>query len=107
MAGINDFLGGAIATGYAVAGLFFLKFYFRTGERLFVLLCAALWLLGSTRVFMVMARDFSENHWLFIVRLIAYLVILGAIVDKNLSRRWRPHDSAKLPDAALARKDAS
>jgi hypothetical protein len=80
---VNAFLSGAIAMGYVAASLFFLKFYFRTADRLFAIFCAALWLLGLTRILLVASHDPSENHWIFILRLVAYLLILGAILDKN------------------------
>ncbi len=86
---VNNFLGGAIAAGYAVASLFFLKFYIRTKDRLFAMFCAALLILGSTRVWMVMIDDPNESHYLYLLRLFAYLLILGAIVDKNLPRQVR------------------
>ena len=87
MTDLNIFLGGAIAAGYAVAGLFFLKFYVRTRDRLFAMFCAALLMLGSTRVWMMMLDDPNESHWMYLLRLFAYLLILGAIIDKNLPRR--------------------
>ncbi len=71
MSDMNNFLGGAIAAGYAVAALFFLKFYFRTKDRLFVLFCVALLMLGSTRVWMVLVNDPNESHYLYLVRLLA------------------------------------
>ena len=89
MSDVNNFLGGAIAAGYGVAALFFLKFYFRTRDRLFVLFCVALLMLGSTRVWMALLDEPNESHSLYLLRLLAYLVILGAIVDKNLPRRSR------------------
>ncbi len=87
MSDMNSFLGGAIAAGYAVAALFFLKFYFRTKDRLFVLFCVAMLMLGSTRIWMVLVNDPNESHYMYLVRLLAYLLILGAIIDKNLPRR--------------------
>ena len=87
MTDLNNFLGGAIAAGYAVASLFFLKFYVRTGDRLFAMFCAAMLMLGSTRVWMMMLDDPNESHWMYLLRLFAYLLILGAIIDKNLPRR--------------------
>ncbi|MEX2176698.1 MAG: DUF5985 family protein [Pirellulaceae bacterium] len=83
LSNLNHFLGGAIAAGYSVAALFFLKFYFRTKDRLFVLFCAALLILGSTRVAMVLVNEPTENHFIYWLRLLAYLIILGAIIDKN------------------------
>ena len=87
MSDLNTFLGGAIAAGYAIASLFFLKFYVRTKDRLFAMFCAALLILGSTRVWMVMLDDPNESHSLYLLRLFAYLLILGAIIDKNLPRK--------------------
>jgi hypothetical protein len=89
MSDLNNFLGGAIAAGYAVAALFFLKFYIRTKDRLFILFCVALLMLGSTRVWMVLVDDPNESHYLYLLRLLAYVLILGAIIDKNLPRRSR------------------
>ena len=39
---INDFLAGAVAMGFAVAALMFLKFWHRTREGLFLAFPAAL-----------------------------------------------------------------
>lgn len=87
MAELNDFLKGAIAAGYGVAGLFFLRFYWRTKDRLFIVFCAALWMLALIRLGTVLLADPQEHQFLYWFRLVAYLLILGAIIDKNLPRR--------------------
>lgn len=87
MSEINDFLRGAIAMGHAVAGLFFLRFYWQTRDRFFVLFAAAFFLLGGTRVGMIFLADPMEQHFLYWLRFASYLLILGAILDKNLPRR--------------------
>ena len=83
----NDFLKGAIAMGYATAALFFLRFYWRTKDRLFVMFAASLFLLGLIRVGMMVWNDPMEHEFLYWFRLFAYLLILGAIIDKNLPRQ--------------------
>ena len=87
MSDINAFLQGAIAAGYVVVALFFLRFYFRTHDRLFALFSAAFWVLAAIRVTMVLIADPVEHHFLYWIRFAAYLLILGAIVDKNFP--WR------------------
>lgn len=79
-------VSGAIAMGYAVAGLFFLRFWRETRDRLFLIFSGAFWLLGIQRLALVFSRDMIEDHTgLYLVRLFAFLLILGAIVDKNRS----------------------
>jgi hypothetical protein len=80
----NVFLRGAIAMGHAVAGLFFLRYYVRLRDSFFLMFSIAFWALGSIRVAMVFLADPMEQHYLYWVRFFAYLLILGAIVAKNL-----------------------
>jgi hypothetical protein len=76
--------------GHLVAGLFFLRFYTRTRDRLFSMFCVAFRLLGVLRVAMLFVADPAEQHYLYWLRLVAYLLILVAIVDKNLPWRTEP-----------------
>ena len=87
---LNDFLRGAIAMGHAVASLFFLRFYWRTRDRLFVMFSAAFFLLGVIRVCMLFKHDPLEQQYLYWIRFAAYLLILVAIIDKNLPKREKP-----------------
>ena len=84
-------ISGAIAMGYAVAGLFFLRFWRETRDRLFLIFTGAFWVLGLQRVALVFSGDMVEDHTgLYLVRLFAFLLILGAIVDKNRSTPQPP-----------------
>lgn len=79
-------VSGAIAMGYAVAGLFFLRFWRETRDRLFLIFSGAFWILGIQRLALTFTRDMVEDHTgLYLVRLFAFLLILAAIVDKNRS----------------------
>jgi hypothetical protein len=83
-------VSGAIAMGYAVAGLFFLRFWRETGDRLFLIFSVAFWLLGAQRLALGLHGQTDENHTgLYLVRLFAFLLILAAILDKN---RYRSRD---------------
>jgi hypothetical protein len=81
---MEEFMMGAIAMASAVASLFFLRFWRDTGDRLFGLFSLAFLLIGITRLGLAMSRDQAEGmtHWYW-VRLVAFLIILAAIVDKN------------------------
>jgi hypothetical protein len=84
-------VSGAIAMGYAVAGLFFLRFWRETRDRLFLIFGGAFWILGLQRLALVFTRDMVEDHTgLYLVRLFAFLLILAAIVDKNRSSARPP-----------------
>jgi hypothetical protein len=90
-AAIALLVSGAIAMGYGVAGLFFLRFWRETRDRLFLIFAGAFWILGLQRLALAFSRDMAEDHTgLYLVRLFAFLLILGAIVDKNRSAAQPP-----------------
>ena len=85
---IEDFLGGAIAMGFAIAALFFLKFWRRTREGLFLAFSAAFMLLAATQALLTLSGiPTEERSQLYLLRLIAFLLILGAMWWQN--RRGR------------------
>jgi hypothetical protein len=86
------FLSGIYMTTFAASGVFFLKFYFRTRDRFFMLFALACWLLAVERVVLLyLPNPFSSlptpesesQSWVFLIRLLAFLVIAFAIVQKN------------------------
>ena len=79
-----SFLSGAITMGFAVAGLFFLRFWSRTREALFLAFAFAFWLLGLAQALLVFADiPEEERSWLFLLRLAAFSLILVSIAVKN------------------------
>lgn len=79
-----DFLSGAITMGFIVAGLFFLRFWKRTHEGLFISFALAFWLLGLTQGLLAFTNiPVEERSWLYLVRLAAFLLILVSIWLKN------------------------
>ncbi len=84
---LNLIISGAIFMGYAVAGLFFFRFWRDTRDRLFLIFAFAFWILGIQRLALVLTRDMLETQTgLYLVRLAAFLLILYAIIDKNRER---------------------
>lgn len=85
---LEDFLGGAIAMGLAVAALFFLKFWRRTREGLFLAFSGSFMLLAATQALLTLSGiSTEERSWLYLLRLTAFLMILGAMWWQN--RRGR------------------
>jgi hypothetical protein len=85
---MNEMLVGAIATASTVAGLFFLRFWKSTRDRFFLYLALSFFIEGSNRFllgFMGWLREEAPAYYL--VRLIAYGLILAAIIEKNRLRR--------------------
>ena len=80
---INQFLLGAVVAGCAVAGLFFLRFWRRTRDRLFVIFAIAFWTLGANWLALAFTTQDEVRTALYVVRLLAFLLILGGIIDKN------------------------
>jgi hypothetical protein len=83
---LNAFLNGVITMGHATAGLFFLRFWTKTRDRLFAMFALAFWILGALRIVIAFSGQPTEEHYVYWLRLIAYLAILAAIIDKNLKR---------------------
>jgi hypothetical protein len=81
---MEQFVMGATAMASGVIALFFLRFWNKTGDRLFALFALSFLLLGITRFGLAFSADLSEGHTLwYSMRLAAFLVIIVAIVDKN------------------------
>lgn len=82
-------IAGAIMLSYAVAGLFFLRFWIRTRDRLFALFATAFWVLMGERLLLVLSGTETDTlPYIYSVRLVAFLLIILGIADKN--RKQRP-----------------
>jgi uncharacterized membrane protein YfcA len=77
------FLLGAITMAFAIAGVFFLRFWRDTRDRLFLLFALAFFILAGNRAGIAYVGDYGRGDHLYWVRFLAFLVILIAIWDKN------------------------
>jgi hypothetical protein len=78
------FLYGAATFGFILAGLFFLRFWKRTGDSLFLSFAIAFWLLGLNQALIALADiPVEERSWLYLLRLAAFGIILVSIWRKN------------------------
>jgi hypothetical protein len=81
---LSILLLGAIAMASSVAGMFFLRFWQRSGDRFFLLFAASFFLEALNRVALALSPHPSDGTPVFYgVRFVAFLLILLAIADKN------------------------
>jgi hypothetical protein len=84
---MNEFVLGAITVCSALIGLFFLKFWRKSRDRFFLYFALAFWIEGLARVQEAIAESRHQDvPEYYVFRLLAYGLILWAIVDKNLPR---------------------
>ena len=85
---VEDFLGGAIVMGFAIAALFFVKFWRKTREGLFLAFSGSFLLLAINQALLTLSGiPTEERSWLYLLRLLAFLLILGALWWQNRRRR--------------------
>jgi peptidoglycan/LPS O-acetylase OafA/YrhL len=85
---MSEFVWGLITMGYLIAGLFFLRFWVRTRDGLFAAFSAAFWLLALNQGLVAISGvPREEQTWFYLLRLVAFLIIIAAVVAKNLKTR--------------------
>ena len=85
-----DFLAGAVTLAYAIAALHFVQFWRRTSDRLFLnfALAFSLFALNQFVVWVLGAAD-ERGNYAYVLRVLGFVLILVAIVDKNVFSRKR------------------
>ncbi|WP_207541166.1 DUF5985 family protein [Sabulicella rubraurantiaca] len=85
-----DFTAGLITAGYFIAGLFFLRFWRRTRDSLFVAFWLAFWLFALNQALVPLSGlPREEASWLYLLRLAGFGLIIGAILLKNATPSHR------------------
>lgn len=84
---MTQFLSGAIMMACWVIGLFFFRFWKKTQDRLFSIFAVAFWMLAVERiVLLILNRENEIYSFVYIIRFLAFVLILWAIADKNRSK---------------------
>jgi hypothetical protein len=85
---VREFLWGATALGCWIAGLFFLRFRRETGDRFFSFFALAFWALALNWLGLAITAPADEARtYFYLVRLLAFLLIIAAVADKNRAGR--------------------
>lgn len=80
------FLWGALATASAIVALYFLRFWTQSRDRLFLFFATAFVALALHWLGLGLVQPSVESrHYLYVLRLLAFLLILVGIIDKNRS----------------------
>jgi hypothetical protein len=78
------FMSGAVALGFFICGLFFLRFWRRTRDGLFLAFATAFGLLGLGQAILALANIPTEERGsIYLIRLVAFALIIVAILRKN------------------------
>ena len=88
---ITQFLLGLVVMGSVVAGLFFLRFWRKTRDRLFIIFALAFWILALNWALLALINPMGEakRSLFYVLRLVAFILIIYAIIDKNRTSRTR------------------
>lgn len=82
-----DFVSGATAVACFAIAVFFVRFWQRSGDRLFGMFALAFLVFGANRVALTLLGDDTEARtYIYVLRLAAFLLLGLAIADKNRSR---------------------
>ena len=78
------FIAGAISMGFAMAAMFFVRFWRRTRDVLFLAFAAAFALLAANHALIALSgAPREEQSPYFLLRLAAFVLIIAAILWKN------------------------
>lgn len=84
---LYDFLSGAVVLGFLTCALFFLRFWKKTREGLFLAFALAFLLFGLGQTVLTIGNIPTEDRGsIYLIRLVAYLLILTAIYRENRAR---------------------
>ena len=84
---INQFLHGSIVICYLLGGLFFLRYWKKTRDRLFAIFAIAFWVLAAERILLAATLpEYEFRPYIYLVRLFAFVLIIIAIIDKNRNK---------------------
>jgi hypothetical protein len=83
-----NFISGMITMGYAIAALFFFRFWWRTRDPLFILFAVAFICFAANQMLTVVLeipRD--EQSWTYLLRLAGFALLIFGIIGKNLGKK--------------------
>lgn len=83
---LEAFLLGVLLAAYAGAALHFLRFYQLSRDRFFLLFALAFAVLSVNQLGFLLSGDEAVTPF-YVARLAAFLLILAAILHKNVSAR--------------------
>jgi uncharacterized membrane protein HdeD (DUF308 family) len=103
-----DFVSGATMAAALVIAIIFFRYWRQTRDRLFLGFALGFAVFSVSRLILAFLEEDDEGRiWIYGLRLVAFLLILAAIVDKNRGSSAPPvpeHNGQ--PQAAVRRVEA-
>lgn len=84
---MHEMLIGAIAVASFVAGLFFFRFWRSTRDRFFLFFALSFWIECGNRIALGLLSGSELEPLFYLLRVVAYGLIVLAIVEKNRKAR--------------------
>ncbi len=85
---LSAYVAGVLTLGFLTVGLFFLKFWRRTRDGLFLAFAIAFALLAANSAATTLLKLPSETQgYVYLLRFAAFVVIILAVLRKNFGRR--------------------
>jgi hypothetical protein len=81
---LNLFLSGAMTMAALLIAVFFLKFWRKSKDRIFLIVAISFSILAVERVVMLILNiDDESQSTIYLFRLLAFLLIIFGVIDKN------------------------
>lgn len=95
------FLSGIATMGFFIAGLFFVRFWRRTGQKLFLAFGCSFFLFAANQSLIALAGSPKEDQSLFyLLRLAGFVILIAAIIAQNVAaRNQKPTDRSNRSNA--------
>lgn len=85
---MSDFLNGGTMLASLGVALYFLRYWQRTRDRLFLAFATAFAVFAVNRLMLLgLDEDSEARTYVYLLRALVFLLIATAVVDKNLQRR--------------------
>lgn len=102
-----DFLSGALTFAFIIAGVFFLRFWHKTGDALFLAFAVAFWFFALNQLIVsALGAADERTGYAYLLRVLGFTLILVAIVGKNLAPRRKRQPSLRSGWTSPPRRDA-
>jgi peptidoglycan/LPS O-acetylase OafA/YrhL len=83
-----EYLSGAVTMGFLTAALFFIRFWKKCHDRLFLAFAVAFALFALNQLLALWLGAADERvGYTYLLRVLGFALILAAIVDKNVSSK--------------------
>jgi peptidoglycan/LPS O-acetylase OafA/YrhL len=93
-----EFFSGAVTMGYLVASGFFMRFWRKTADRLFLAFAVGFVLLAANQALALWLGAADERlGYTYLLRVLCFVLILAAIIDKNLAQSGKKRRALSRP----------